>query len=201
MTKTIMWGLMTLAAVAIGAYALVAALVPAFQGSFVRDMLATTPRAAPIHFLLGTVVIIVGALQLNRQFRQRYLVLHRWLGRVYVGGVLIGGVAGLYLAFYSFGGLVTHYGFGMLAVCWLATTGVAFKQIRAGNISSHQNWMIRSYALTLAAVTLRIYLGVSQVLGISFEEAYQTISWMAWVPNLIIAEWFFVKNERSIKSK
>ena len=112
--------------------------------------------------------------------------------RVYVVGCIIGGVAGLYLAFYSTGGLVCHYGFGMLAVCWIVTTSMAYRHIRAGNVRIHQNWMIRSYALTLAAVTLRIYLPISQIAGYEFVDAYRAIAWMAWVPNLVIAEWFII---------
>jgi len=53
--------------------------------------------------------------------------------------------------------------------------------------------MTRSYALTFAAVTLRIYLPLSQVAGIPFEPAYQTIAWLCWVPNLIVAEWLILR--------
>lgn len=52
--------------------------------------------------------------------------------------------------------------------------------------------MIRRYALTFAAVTLRIYLPLSQVAGLPFDPAYQTISWFCWVPNLIVAEWIIL---------
>ncbi len=53
--------------------------------------------------------------------------------------------------------------------------------------------MIRSYALTFAAVTLRIYLPLSQIAGMPFDPAYQTISWLCWVPNLIVAEWIILR--------
>jgi hypothetical protein len=53
--------------------------------------------------------------------------------------------------------------------------------------------MIRSYALTLAAVMLRIYLPLSQVFAIPFEPAYQTIAWLCWVPNLVVAEWLILR--------
>ena len=49
--------------------------------------------------------------------------------------------------------------------------------------------MIGSYALTLAAVTLRIYLPLSLALGVPFANAYRVISWLCWVPNIILAEW------------
>ena len=53
--------------------------------------------------------------------------------------------------------------------------------------------MTRSYALTFAAVTLRIYLRLSQVVGIPFDAAYQTISWLCWVPNRVVAEWLILR--------
>lgn len=48
--------------------------------------------------------------------------------------------------------------------------------------------MIRSFALTFGAVTLRIYIPASQIAGIPFALAYSAISWLAWVPNLLVAE-------------
>ena len=48
--------------------------------------------------------------------------------------------------------------------------------------------MIRSWALTLAAITLRIYLPIVGVLGLEFLPWYRAISFLAWVPNLMIAE-------------
>ena len=192
MSKTLGWYTMMLGAVAIGAYAILQALLPGIRGSFVNDMISATPASASLHFLLGGVVIIVGALQFHKGLRSSRPIVHRWMGRIYMVGVLLGGLAGLYLSFNSFGGLVTHFGFGMLAVLWLFTTGMAYQHIRAGNVRMHQQWMIRSYALTLGAVTLRIYLGFAVALGLDFEAAYQAISWLAWVPNLVIAEWLFV---------
>jgi hypothetical protein len=56
--------------------------------------------------------------------------------------------------------------------------------------------MIRSYALTLAAVTLRLWLPLSQVAGIDFMTAYVAIAWLCWVPNLLVAEWFLRRRPR-----
>lgn len=193
MTRTLSWYLMTFLAVGIGLYALGNVAMPAIRQGFVIDMIAnSTATGTLLHFLMGGVVIIVGAFQFNASFRAKYLHIHRICGRIYVVGCLVGGCAGLYLAFYSTGGIVSHWGFGMLAVAWIVTTTMAYRHIRAGNVRIHQDWMIRSYALTLAAVTLRIYLPISQIAGYEFVDAYRAIAWMCWVPNLIIAEWFII---------
>jgi hypothetical protein len=65
---------------------------------------------------------------------------------------------------------------------------MAFIRIRVRDLVSHREWMIRSFALTLAAVTLRIYLPVSLLSGVEFLDAYPVIAWACWVPNLLIAE-------------
>ena len=203
MTKTFTWYLMTFLAFGIGLYALGNALIPTLRQGFVVDMIEEASAAGTLlHFLAGGVVIIAGALQFNASLRSKYLYIHRMLGRIYVAGCLLGGFAGLYLAFYSTGGIVSHWGFGMLAVSWIVTTSMAYRHIRAGNVRIHQDWMIRSYALTLAAVTLRIYLAISQISGYEFEEAYQAIAWICWVPNLIVAEWFIIplSNRRPVLS-
>jgi len=112
-------------------------------------------------------------------------------------GVLVGGVAAFDMALVSQYGMPTHAGFGLLAVLWLGTTTKAYLSIRAGDQVTHRQWMTRSFALTYAAVTLRIYVPLSQVLGIPFEPAYQVISWLCWVPNLIVAEWIIFRGREA----
>lgn len=186
------WYLMLLAAIGVSGYALALAFMPEVRNSFVSNMVAQTPGASLLHFIGGGIVLLAGASQFHSGLRTKYARVHRFLGRVYVGGVLIGGIAGLYLAFHASGGLAAQFGFGLLALTWLVSTSLAFKHILQRNIIQHQRWMIRSYALTLGAVTLRIYLPLFLIQGVPFEQAYPAIAWLAWVPNLIIAEWVFV---------
>ena len=136
----------------------------------------------------GILALALGPWQFSNRLRQRALRVHRWIGRGYVLAVLFGGVGGVALARHSLYGMVTHIGFGLLGVSWLFTTLAAYVSIRARNRVAHRRWMIRSFALTLAAVTLRIYLPLSAVAGIPFPDAYQAISWLCWVINLIVVE-------------
>jgi len=49
--------------------------------------------------------------------------------------------------------------------------------------------MIRNFALTFAAVTLRIWLPLmAGLMHVPFTPAYVTVSWLCWVPNLLLAE-------------
>ena len=184
------WLGMTLLALAVAGYAVTMSFAPELRPSFVRTLFAERPVAAFVHFMGGAIALVAGAFQLNTRLRTRFIGVHRWLGRLYLLAVVIGGVAALALALQSFGGAIAHAGFGLLAVCWMGSTLNAYRHIRQGNLSTHRNWMIRSYALTLAAVTLRIYLPSSQLAGIPMTVAYPVIAWLCWVPNLLIAEWF-----------
>ncbi len=181
---------MTFLALGVAAYAATALLSTSLRPPFVRDLFANLPIKISVHLAGGIIAIVLGAFQVNSRLRSRFLSIHRWSGRAYIIAVLAGGAAGFTLALQSFGGLVTHFGFGLMAICWVVTTLNAYRHIRRGNLVAHRAWMLRSYALTLAAVTLRIYIPLSQVAAIEFEAAYQVISWLCWVPNILVVEWF-----------
>ncbi|NND84266.1 MAG: DUF2306 domain-containing protein, partial [Acidimicrobiia bacterium] len=106
---------------------------------------------------------------------------------------------GLWMAFLAYGGIVAQAGFFGLSVAWLTSGTIAYRRIRAGDQDVHREWMIRNYALTFAAVTLRLWIGVSVASGIDFDIAYPVIAWIAWVPNLIVVEWW-IRRQRGQRS-
>jgi hypothetical protein len=75
---------------------------------------------------------------------------------------------------------------------------MAYRRILQRKIQSHREWMIRSFALTFAAVTLRIWLPLfAGVLKMDFLQSYQTIAWLCWVPNIMIAEILLSRSRQS----
>jgi hypothetical protein len=48
--------------------------------------------------------------------------------------------------------------------------------------------MVRNFALTFAAVTLRVWLPAGTAAGVPFAVAYPVVAWLCWVPNLLAAE-------------
>ena len=48
--------------------------------------------------------------------------------------------------------------------------------------------MVRNYAATFGAVTLRLWLAGLTVAGFDFLRAYQIVAWLSWIPNLLVAE-------------
>lgn len=146
------------------------------------------------HAFGGSVALLTGAFQHNRHTLRRSRPWHRRVGYVYLAGVVMTGLSGLLLAPFAFGGWVTHAGFGGLAVFLLVTTSMAFGRIRHGDVVGHRAWMLRSFVLIFAAVTLRIELPLL-VAGFDgdFTPAYRIVSWLCWVPNLIWGEWWLAR--------
>ena len=144
------------------------------------------------HIFASVLALGLGPFQFSTRLRTSRPALHRWLGRVYLGiGVLVGGVAGLAMAAHAFGGPIARLGFAGLALAWLVSGICAYRAIRAGNVALHRRWMVRNFALTFAAVTLRLWLPASIASGVAFEVAYPVVAWLCWVPSLVLAEWLF----------
>lgn len=182
-------GIVTLLALVIAAYA-IAYLVfrerifpPNLKASF-----SARPWGIYPHAFFGAIALVVGSFQFRRGILARRPRVHRVLGTIYVIAAMGTGAAGLYMSFFAFGGAVTHSGFGALALVLLGTTSLAYLRIRRRDVPAHREWMLRSYALIFAAVTLRIELPLLQALLHGFAPAYAVVSWLCWVPNLLWAE-------------
>ncbi len=143
------------------------------------------------HVLFGPIALLIGPFQFLPKFRAKNLKLHRALGKIYVAACLLGGIAGFVIAFFTFGGWTASLGFILLAVFWIYTTTQAFLKIKNKEVELHRIWMLRSFALTLSAVTLRIWQPILMgVLGFEFIASYEIVAWLCWVPNLLIIEWY-----------
>ena len=141
-----------------------------------------------IHVGGAVTALVLGSLQFIPALRRGRRPPHRWSGRIYVLGCLTGGAAGLILALGSTAGPIATAGFGSLAVLWITMNLLGWRAAVKGRFAEHRRWMIRSWALTLAAVTLRLYLPLAMILDLPFLPSYRAISFLAWVPNLIAAE-------------
>lgn len=177
-----------------------------------RYLLPTVPFPAPLdnffqhrvwlglHALGGAVALLAGPLQLLRPFRDRHWTFHRRMGWIYSGAVGVGSTAALRLAVNAQTGRVAAIGFCFLGLAWLISTSLAISFILRGNSTRHRRWMIRSYSLTAAAITLRIYLPLSFVFHVQYAIAYPAIAWLCWVPNLLFAELYLRRAAESSQS-
>jgi len=202
--KNLSWVAFAFFAIAAGLYPLSYYLIDMRSGGLLhskpKELLATS-FYIPIfytHITFGGVALLIGWPQFSKWLRNGNLALHRTLGKIYVGAVTLSSSAGLFIAFFASGGIVCSLGFGSLALLWLFSVLKAYISILKKDIRQHENWMIRNYALAFAAVTLRIYLPFSQaVLHADFLTSYRIISWLCWVPNLLIAEMIIKRRSQS----
>ncbi|MDB4923454.1 DUF2306 domain-containing protein [Mucilaginibacter sp.] len=152
-----------------------------------------------LHISFGGLALLTGWSQFSKKLRSRYLNAHRWIGKIYIIVVLISSCAGMYIALFASGGSICVMGFGILALLWFYTIIKAYMSIRRLEIAEHQKWMIINYALTFAAVTLRIWLPMMQsAMHMDFILAYRIVSWLCWVPNLVVAALIINKNKTKL---
>jgi uncharacterized membrane protein len=143
-----------------------------------------------LHAFAGALALALGPWQFSARLRARHPRLHRLSGRLYLGlGVGLGGLAGLALAPVAQGGLPGRLGFALLALAWLYTAVHALGAAQQRDFVEHRRWMLRNFALTFAAVTLRLWLPALTAAGVPFERAYALVAWLCWVPNLLAALW------------
>lgn len=183
---------LTALSLAVAGYALVVyALLPvgAAVHPDMRAGFALHRTGIYLHVFAALFALALGPFQFSARLRARRPGLHRAMGRLYLGvGVLLGGLAGLYLSLHAYGGVVARAGFACLALAWLYTGARAFLAVRSRRFEAHRRWMIRNFALSFAAVMLRLWIPASALTGVPFESAYPVIAWMCWLPNLAAAE-------------
>ncbi len=143
-----------------------------------------------LHIIGSLLPILIGPFQFWDTFRERWMKTHRSLGKIYVFFILgLGVPTGYYMALFANGGLWAVIAFLLLSSLWLGTTLYAYLNARKGAIELHQEWMIRSYAVTFAAVTLRLWTDIlPSDFGVSHKDTIVLAAWLAWIPNLIVAE-------------
>ena len=187
MVRSLGWGLAGFlsAAIALFSYRYLAGIEP-LAPNIVANLYARP--FLDLHVAGAATALLVMPLQFLAPLRARRPKLHRWIGRLYVAGCTAGGLGGFVLAFGSTAGLPVTLGFGLLAPIWAGVTIMGWRTALARRFQEHRAWMIRSAALTFAAVTLRLYLPILQLAGLNFLFAYRLTAFISWIPNLILAE-------------
>lgn len=148
------------------------------------------------HLIFGPIALALLPFQFWQKLRHKRPQIHRWVGRISVGSILIASVGAMIIAPFTIAGPFAATGFFLLGLFWLITTMYGLAYARAGRIAKHKQWMLRSAALTLAGVTLRLYLPIFMIAtDLEFMEFYPLVAWLCWVPNLLVAEWILRKSK------
>ncbi len=148
-----------------------------------------------LHILTSPFLLIGGALQFSPRVLARWPRVHKTSGYLYLISVLLlSGPAGIVMAFYASGGTWSILSFVLLAFTWYGFTLWAFLRIKKGDWQGHSEFMLRSYALTLSAITFRLLIPVFSFylrgeIDLRPHQIYTLVAWLSWVPNLLVAEW------------
>jgi uncharacterized membrane protein len=159
-----------------------------------------------IHVYTSLFVLFAGATQFSTYLLKKNKKLHRIFGYAYSINILfITGPAALIMSFYANGGTISKIAFVLLSFLWLYFTSVALIKAKNKEYKAHQRFMIRSYALTLSAITLRIWkFLIMNYLEIPPMDVYRIVAWLGWGLNIILAEWYILnqqKNEIALKNE
>jgi len=148
-----------------------------------------------LHVYSSIFALLAGFTQFNHTIQEKYPKIHKRMGILYVYVVLfLSAPSGIFIGFYANGGLTAKISFIILGILWFAFTIKGILLIRTKNINLHRNFMLRSFALAVSAITLRLW---KVVLIFAFEpnpmDVYKIIAWLGWIPNLLLIEWYIYK--------
>lgn len=166
-----------------------------FQAAFLsvkhREIVHTHYQVAFFsHAYTSIFVMIAGIPQFSGYLQRNYKKIHRTLGKTYITVLLfISGPSGLVMGLYAMGGISTKISFTLLAILWISFTAIAWKKAKQKQWDAHRKFMLRSYALTLSAVSLRLFKWIiNGTFGLPPMDTYIIVSWLGWMFNLGVVE-------------
>ncbi|QDP86687.1 DUF2306 domain-containing protein [Chryseobacterium sp. SNU WT5] len=142
-----------------------------------------------IHVYSSIFVLIAGFFAIIRMnFRTKKL--HQYSGKIYVFGLLfLSAPTGIYMGLFANGGFFSKISFVLLGIFWWFSTFKAYQSVRGKNYTTHQQWMWRSFALTLSAITLRLWKWIIvYFFQLNPMDVYQIVAWLGWIPNILLVE-------------
>jgi hypothetical protein len=154
------------------------------------------------HVVVGGLILLAGFIQVSSRFRKKWINAHRKVGYFYVYGILLfAAPGGLVMSFFVDRGATVLVSFLLQSLLWFYFTTIAVLKIRKKDVAAHEEWMWRSFSLTLAAITLRLYIFFSSFyFDLSQPLAYAVIAWASWLINIAILE-FFLWSSKNYQKK
>jgi len=151
-----------------------------------------------VHVFTSILTLTAGFTQFSSDMLVRHRRLHRILGRIYAFNILfINFPAGLVMAVYANGHLPSKAAFLLLDSLWFWFTLKAVLEARRGKIQQHRDDMLRSYALTLSALTLRTWkIILTNGTSLPPDTIYMMDAWLGFLPNWLCAEWLIAQRKR-----
>ncbi len=153
------------------------------------------------HVYSSIIIIIAGLPQFSTTVRNRIPWIHRNLGKLYILLILwVASPSGFIMAVHANGGLFSKISFIIQAVLWFYFNYQAYQFAKAKEWKLHRNFMLRSYALTLSAISLRIFKwGIANTLELPPMDTYKIVAWLGWLVNLGLVELYIFNTKTNVK--
>lgn len=149
------------------------------------------------HIVFAPLALLLAPFQFWKGLRDRHRRIHRVMGYAYAGSIAIAAIGSLLMLQRFMGSAWAASGFALLAALWLASTARAVFLARARRIAEHRAWMMRSAALTFAAVVLRLMMLPLMATGMPMLQTYDITAWASWLLPLLVVEWH-LRRRRSV---
>ena len=151
-----------------------------------------------IHVYSAIFVLLAGFTQFHSGILSKQPIIHRNIGKFYVITILfLSAPSGFFIGVFANGGFYSKISFVTLSILWFYFTLRGFLYIKNKNIRLHKAFMLRSFALTFSAITLRFW---KVILVYLFHpspiDVYQIIAWLGWIPNLLIIEYYLYNQSK-----
>lgn len=132
---------------------------------------------------------------LRKDFRLKNF--HKNIGKLYILLILfLAAPSGIYMGFFANGGLFSKISFVILGFLWWFSTFKAYQLARQKRFKEHKQWMWRSFAFTLSAITLRMWkVIIVYLFHPNPMDVYQIIAWLGWIPNILLIEYLITKKQ------
>ena len=170
--------------------------------SFLRQRYAPVPWLMLAHGVPGALALVLGVLQFSTRLRQRHLQLHRVLGRIYVGSVVVSAPVAIAVAI-ALPIPTLLMASSIQALGWLIATGTAIYCARIGKIQQHREWMMRGYPFAAVFVIVRVIVAIPAInrmgpLGIA-TVVWSVIAVASFLPSFVIAWQALAASKRAVK--
>lgn len=159
------------------------------------------PLALVVHIVGAAVYALVGTLQILPRFRRRHLTWHRRSGRMLTVAGLLVAMSALWMTLtyapQPGSGDLLYVARLVFASAMAGCLALGFAAVRRRDIAAHRAWMVRAYAIGLAAGTQAFTEGIGGAIFGTGVIAADLQKSSGWVINLAIAEWAIRRSKDS----
>jgi uncharacterized membrane protein len=156
------------------------------------------------HGIAGTCALLLGPMQFSDRLRNRFRLLHRIVGRIYVAGVFVAAPLGFYIQYFQ-ERMGDPRSFSIAAAVdaalWMITTGIAMVFVLKAKVQEHRKWMTRSFAVALVFLEGRVIGGLTGWEN-SDVHANETTVWFCLAFSILSADlvlqWQQLGHQRSV---